>query len=73
MCSKGKAIPLGLDRLLELQEGEDPRISTQSAHEGGKVVSPTHMLPLHPREDSWYSSVRGSVDPGAIVRPEGLG
>ena len=31
------------------------RISRQSAHEGGKVVSPTHRPPFAPREDSWYS------------------
>jgi hypothetical protein len=27
----------------------------QSAHEGDKVVSPTHQPPLLPREDHWYS------------------
>jgi len=27
----------------------------QSAHEGGKFVSPTHRPPLHPRKYSWYS------------------
>ena len=26
-----------------------------TAHEGGKVVSPTHRPPLHPRKYSWYS------------------
>jgi hypothetical protein len=31
------------------------QISRQSAHEGGKVVSPTHRPPLPPRKDSWYS------------------
>ena len=30
------------------------QISWQSAHKGGKVVSPTHRLPLPPRKDSWY-------------------
>jgi hypothetical protein len=38
----GKAIPL--------QACTGP-----SAHEGGKVVSPTHRPPLPPRKDSWYS------------------
>ena len=31
------------------------QILRQSAHEGGKVVSPTHWLPLSPRKYSWYS------------------
>jgi len=31
------------------------QISRQSSHEGGKVVSPTHRLALHPRKYSWYS------------------
>ena len=31
------------------------QISGQSAHEGGKVVSPTHLPPLPPRKYSWYS------------------
>ena len=31
------------------------RISRQSAHEGGKVVSPTHRPPLPPSTYSWYS------------------
>ena len=35
--------------------GRGPQISRQSAHEGGKVVSPTHRPPLHPRKYSWYS------------------
>ena len=29
--------------------------SRQSAHEGGKVVSPTHRPPLPPRKYSWYT------------------
>jgi len=42
---------LGLFNLLEplgLQEIEAPRISRQSAHKGGKVVSLTHRPPLPP-------------------------
>ena len=31
------------------------QISRQSAHEGGKVVSPTHRPPVTPRKYSWYS------------------
>jgi hypothetical protein len=37
-----KATPL---QALGLQEVEAPRISRQSAHEGGKVISPTHPAP----------------------------
>jgi hypothetical protein len=55
----GKSYPItGLDRPLGLQEVEAPRISRQSALEGGKVVSPTHrpsLPPPPPRKDSWYS------------------
>jgi hypothetical protein len=36
----------GLDRTSGLQEFEAPRTSRQSAHEGGKIVSPTHRQPL---------------------------
>ena len=32
-----------------LQEVEAPRISRQSAHESGKVISPTHRSPLPSR------------------------
>jgi hypothetical protein len=39
---------LSLYRPLELQEIEAPRISRQSAHEGGKVVSPKNQPPLPP-------------------------
>jgi hypothetical protein len=35
--------------------GWGSQISRQSAHEGGKVVSPTHRPPLPPRKYSWYS------------------
>jgi hypothetical protein len=38
----------GLDRPVGLQKVEAPRISGPSAHEGGKVVSPTHRPPLPP-------------------------
>jgi hypothetical protein len=40
----------GLDRPLGLQEVEVPRISRQSALEGGEAVSITHRPPL-PQED----------------------
>jgi hypothetical protein len=44
------------------------QISRQSAHEGGKVISSTHRPPL----PLVLISVRGWVDPKAIVRPKGL-
>jgi hypothetical protein len=36
----------GPDKLLGFQESEVPRISRQSAHKGGKVVSPKYRPPL---------------------------
>ena len=35
--------------------GWGSQISRKSAHEGGKVVSPTHRPPLPRRKYSWYS------------------
>ena len=49
----------GLDRSLGLQETEAPRISRQSAHEGGKVFIPMHRPPLPPRSYSWCSFLLG--------------
>jgi hypothetical protein len=52
----------------------DSQISRRSAHEGGKVVSPTHRPPLPPQgKYSWYSFLLESwFDPRAILRSEGL-
>ena len=48
-CHKGEAKPCtGLERHLGFQEVETPRISRKTAHESGKVVSPTPRPPLPP-------------------------
>ena len=53
---KSKSSPCtGLDRRRQLQEVEATRISRQSTHEGGNVVSPVHRPCLLLREDLWYS------------------
>jgi len=47
ILTKMKSSPCAdLDIPIGLQESETPRISRQSAHDGGKVVSPTHLSPL---------------------------
>jgi hypothetical protein len=56
---------------LRVPGGWGSQILRQSAHEGGRVVSPTHR-PSLPQENISGTHVRGWVDPRAIVRPEGL-
>jgi len=48
-----------LDRPLGLQELEAPRISRQSVHGRGNVVSPRHQSLSLLREYSWYSFLIG--------------
>jgi hypothetical protein len=51
--NKGKAIPVQAWTCLEgSRRFRHPDFKT--AHEGGKGVSPTHLLPLHPRKYSGY-------------------
>jgi hypothetical protein len=72
--SKGKEIPFtGLARPWGFQEVEAPRFQDKSSHESDKVVNPTHWPSLTPQELFLILiSVRGWVDPSAIMRPEGL-
>jgi hypothetical protein len=57
----------GLDRPLGPRQVEALRLSRQSVHEGGKVVSPTHRPPLPP----WYSHpLEAELTPGLKLRPE---
>jgi hypothetical protein len=52
---KEKTTPTQASKDLEGSRRFTPRISTQSANEVGKVVSPTHRPPLPLRRYSWYS------------------
>jgi hypothetical protein len=57
---------------LRVPGGWGSQILRKLAHEGGKVVSPTHQPPLPQEIFLVPISVRGWVDPRAIVWTEGL-
>jgi hypothetical protein len=52
------------EQALMIPGGWDFQISWQTAHEGGKVVSPTHRPSLPLRKYSWYSRQRLSRHQG---------
>jgi hypothetical protein len=56
-----------------LREFKAPTFSDIRLIDGGKVVSPTRRLLFTPGRFQVLISVRGLVDPRAIVRLEGLG
>ena len=61
---------LGKGKTIPLQAWTGPegfrRLRLQSAHEGGKVVSPTHRPPLHQGNISCYSFLlEGESTPGS--------
>jgi len=61
LCEYLEGYPItDMERLLMFQEFDAPKISKQSAHEVGKVVSPRHRPPLYPQKTSLVLiSVRG--------------
>jgi hypothetical protein len=74
--NSGIALPLRYHyrpgQALRAPGGRGSQISRQSAHEGGKDVSPMHRLPLPPRNISGTHFCKRLVDPRAIARSERL-
>ena len=57
---------------LRIPEGSVSQTSRKSVHEGDNIVFLTHRPPLPQKIFLVLISVRGWVNPRAIVRPEGL-
>jgi hypothetical protein len=49
--------------VVQCPRGRDPQTSRQSAHEGGKCVSPTQRPPLLPKKYPWYSESEAESKP----------
>jgi len=55
LLKRDKIYPItGLDRPLKHHEVEASRISVESAHEGGVLLSPKYWLPLPHRRYPWF-------------------
>jgi hypothetical protein len=65
-CSnRQRNLCIDLNEPLLFEEFGLPSIYGQSAHEGGKFVSPTHRLPARPSRYSWYSFLlKAESNPG---------
>jgi hypothetical protein len=59
-----------LKRSLGLQENEHARTSKQSAHEGGKIVSHAHRLPLSQEISLVILLLEAESTPTATAWPE---